>query len=117
VATTAINIAEQATNTALSQQRANRSLASSIQNIKSSPASTVSSPYVSICCPNVVHTDGSYLFNTYSLEVSDFDKRRVFTDIANNGYPTSEVDDINTFINRQFCNILHISTSQCQNQL
>jgi hypothetical protein len=106
----------------MSQARANRSLASQLANIKSSPASTVSNPYVGVCIPNIIHYDDQgavigYLFNTYAFEISAFDKLRVFTQITNHGYPTSEVNRLNTFDNRQFCNILHISTEMCSSTL
>jgi hypothetical protein len=116
VAQTAISIATGAIDNTMSNQRANRQLAANLQNIATSPASTVSSPYVSVCVPNN-QENGNTLFNTYALECSDFDKNRVFITIANQGYPTNDVAPIASFINRQKCNILHISTYVCQNQL
>jgi hypothetical protein len=117
VATTAISIAESATNNAMSNQRANLSLASSIQNIQSSPSSSVSSPYVSVCVPSTIEADGSYLFNTYAHRISDFDSQRIFIDLATNGYYTNETSPISKFENRIFYNVLHISTSVCFNIL
>jgi hypothetical protein len=117
VATTAISIAEGAVNNAMSNQRANLSLASSIQNIKSSPSSSVSSPYVSVCVPSTTEADGSYLFNTYAHRISDFDSWRIFIDLSTNGYSTNETSPISTFENRIFYNVLNLSTSICFNVL
>jgi hypothetical protein len=118
-ANAALSIAQGATDNAMENERRNRSLASSIQNIQSSPATTASSPYVGICIPNISHTSGEvtggYLYNTYAHEISDFDKLRIFIDYANAGYPCNEVNRISTFMNRQFCNILNISTAISSN--
>jgi hypothetical protein len=112
-----IQIAQNIKDNTMSQVRANASLASSIANINTSPASTVSSPYIGICMPNFIHTEGQHLFNTYALEISEFDKKRVFINLANSGYPSGEVAPIQTFNNRQFVNVLNISTSVCSSEL
>jgi hypothetical protein len=109
-------IAKDTTNNIMRNARANRQVASNIKNIESSPASTVSSPYISISVPNDV-VNGNYLFNTYKHEISEFDKLRIFIDYANSGYPCNDVAPISTFINRQYCNILDISTEICANLL
>jgi hypothetical protein len=49
----ALNIAQGAVDTALTQQRANRSLMSQRMNLATSPSNTASSPYVNVYVPSI----------------------------------------------------------------
>jgi hypothetical protein len=70
-----------------------------------------------VCVPSKLETDGSYLFNTYAHRISDFDKQRIFIDLATNGYSTNETAEIGSYENRIFYNVLNVSTSSCFNIL
>lgn len=88
----------------------NLEMSKNINNIASSPNTTLSNPFVDASIPNK-EIEGNTLFNTYTNELHPWDKEVVFENVLMNGYPFNKIDNINTFNNRKYMNVLQIDTS------
>lgn len=94
----------------------NLNLASNIKNIQTGSSATLINPYIAGMIPNKA-IDNKTLFNTYSNELTDHNKAKVFNYILNNGYPFNTIAPINDYDNRQYMNILHVDTSTAGDEI
>jgi hypothetical protein len=95
----------------MENERANRQVTSQVKNIATAQSTAVSSPYVFTCIPSTSE-NGDYLFNTYTEQIAEFEKPRIFMDICTNGYVCNVTLPISSYENRQFMNVLNITTSE-----
>jgi hypothetical protein len=85
------------------QIRANRELASRINNIYSAPNINISNPFLKSVIPN-----NKELFKHYAFELHPYDKKLIFAKLLDEGYIYNCVDRLNNFIVRRYMNILNI---------
>lgn len=88
----------------------NLEMSKNINNIASNPNTTLSNPFVDASIPNK-EIEGNTLFNTYTNELHPWDKEVIFENVLMNGYPFNKIDNINTFNNRKYMNVLQIDVS------
>lgn len=101
---TSINTAQRNNNYIDDQIRANRNLASQINNIYSAPNISLSNPFVKGVIPN-----NGELFIHYAYELHPYDKKLIFAKLLDEGYIYNYVDNLNSFKVRKYMNILNIN--------
>lgn len=104
------NFLKGTTNNIINHISQQRQIGAQIQNIYSSPNITLTNPFVDNGNPNKI-IDGNYLFNTYSNELHPWDKDKLFRYLLYYAYPYNKIEDINTFKNRQYMNVLQVDTT------
>lgn len=108
-----LDIAKTMTDTALTQQRANRDFKTTINNITSAPSQILSAGDVKGVIPNRYG-----LFECYSLELHPLDKDVGFADYTHNGYPFNCMCYFNDVAdNRQVMNVINLNTTYFEDEL